>query len=361
VTRVHVDLGARSYDVVVGDKALAEIPEVLAGRARIAVVTQPQVAAACSAALDESLATLDARTATFTIGDGEEHKTLATIEQLTRDFTRFGIRRNDAVVALGGGMVGDVAGFAAAVHYRGVAIVQVPTTLLAMVDASIGGKTAVNLPEGKNLVGAFHQPIAVLADPALLATLPEREYRCGLGEIAKYALLGDDELAALVAQKHSALVARDPATVADAVARSAAIKARYVEADEEERLGLRAHLNYGHTLAHALETVCGYALAHGEAVAVGLVFAAELAGALERIDRTEVDRQRTVVESLGLATRVPEGLTAGELLEVMQRDKKSSGGLTFVLAGPDGLGTVDDPEPAALRAAFAAVGVTEGA
>jgi 5-deoxy-5-amino-3-dehydroquinate synthase len=145
----------------------------------------------------------------------------------------------------------------------------------------------------------------------------------------------------------------------DAVAGCAAIKARYVEADEEERLGLRAHLNYGHTLAHALETVCGYALAHGEAVAIGLVFAAELAGALERIPRREVDRQRAVVARLGLATRVPEPVEAAQLLDVMTRDKKSSGGLTFVLAGADGLGAVDDPPPAALRVAFAAVGVGE--
>jgi len=357
VKRAHVDLGTRSYDVVVGDGAIGELATVLAGRARVAVVSQDAIAShhgkRVAAALDAAGATHEF----FLVGDGEDHKTLATVEELCRGFTRFGLRRNDAVVALGGGLVGDVAGFAAAVHYRGVAIAQVPTTLLAMVDASIGGKTAVNIPEGKNLVGAFHQPVAVLADPAVLATLPTREYRCGLGEIAKYALLGDRDLADLVSQRAAQLVAREPAVVAEAVSCSAAIKARYVEADEEERLGVRAHLNYGHTLAHALETVCGYALAHGEAVAIGLVFAAELAGALERIPRREVERQRAVVESLGLATQVPGTVDARQLLAVMARDKKSSGGLTFVLAGADGLGAVDDPDPSALRAAFAVVGV----
>jgi 5-deoxy-5-amino-3-dehydroquinate synthase len=359
--RARVDLASRAYDVVVGDGAIAELATVLAGRARVAVVSQDAIARAQGHRVTGALDAAGAKHEVFAIADGEDHKTLATVEQLCRGFTTWGLRRNDAVVALGGGLVGDVAGFAASVYYRGIAVVQVPTSLLAMVDAAIGGKTAVNLPEGKNLVGAFHQPLAVLADPAVLETLPAREYRCGLGEIAKYALLGDRELAELVANRGDGLVARDPVVVEAAVARSAAIKAQYVEADEEERLGTRAHLNYGHTLAHALETVCGYALAHGEAVAIGLVFAAELAGALERIPRREVDRQRTLVESLGLATRVPANVGADALLAVMTRDKKSSGGLTFVLAGPDGLGPVDDPSPAALRAAFAAVGVATDA
>jgi 3-dehydroquinate synthase len=357
VNRVRVDLGPRSYDVVVGEGAIDELASLVAGRARVAIVSQPAVAVPHGDLVYNALQRVGAYRGTVLFSPGENHKTLAAIEYLCREFTRLGIRRGDAVVALGGGVVGDVAGFAAAVYYRGIAVVQVPTTLLAMVDASIGGKTAVNLPEGKNLVGAFHQPLGVLADPSVLSTLPEREYRCGLGEVAKYALLGDAELAALVTRDAGALVDRKPAVVADAVARCAAIKARYVEADEEERLGIRAHLNYGHTLAHALETVCGYALAHGEAVAIGLVFAVELAGALERIDRAEVERQRAVVASLALPMRVPGDLTSGELLDVMARDKKSSGGLTFVLPGPGGLELVDDPAPAALRAAFAAVGV----
>jgi 3-dehydroquinate synthetase len=231
--------------------------------------------------------------------------------------------------------------------------VQVPTTLLAMVDSAIGGKTGVNLPEGKNLVGAFHQPIAVLADPAVLTTLSDREYRCGLGEIAKYALMGDDFVSAHTA----ALVARDPDVLGDVIARSAAIKAQYVAADELERTGTRAVLNYGHTLAHALETATGHALLHGEAVAIGLVFAAQLAATLERIDHHVVEHHEFLLAALGLPTNAPAGLRADDLIPIMARDKKSGGRLTFMLAGARGIERVDDPDPAAVRKALAAIGV----
>jgi 5-deoxy-5-amino-3-dehydroquinate synthase len=265
----------------------------------------------------------------------------------------WGLLRGDVIIALGGGIVGDTAGFTAASYYRGVDVVQVPTTLLSMVDAAIGGKTGVNLPEGKNLVGAFHQPIGVFADPAVLSSLPEREFRCGLGEVAKYALMDD----ALVPLDAEGLKARDPAVLEDVIARCVAIKARYVEADERERSGVRAALNYGHTLAHALETLTSHALLHGEAVAVGLVFAGRLAGALERIDPHRVALHDDIVASLRLPTTAPRGLRSDDLLAVMARDKKSAGGLTFVLPGPNGIERVDDPDPAAVRKAFAAIGV----
>jgi 3-dehydroquinate synthetase len=221
----------------------------------------------------------------------------------------------------------------------------------------------VNLREGKNLVGAFHQPVAVLADVATLDTLPPREYRSGLGEVAKYALMPDGgRVDAVVASSAAAVVARDPSVLAHLVRECAAIKARVVALDPEERSGVRATLNYGHTLAHALETAGGYELLHGEAVAVGLVFAGALAGALERVDAAAVDRHRTVVESLGLAPGVVGEHDAAALLDVMRRDKKSVGGLTFVLSRTDRDGhttleTVHDPDPRALDAAFAAVGV----
>jgi 3-dehydroquinate synthetase len=287
------------------------------------------------------------------MGDGEDAKTLATIDDLSRRFAQWGLLRGDVVIALGGGVVGDTAGFAAAVYYRGIDVVQVPTTLLAMVDSAIGGKTGVNLPEGKNLVGAFHQPLVVLADPRALATLSEREYRCGLGEIAKYALMGDDFVSAHTA----ALVARDPAVLAGVIARAAEIKARYVAADEFERTGTRAALNYGHTLAHALETATGHALLHGEAVAIGLVFAAQLAATLERIDQHVVLHHEYLVAGLGLPTQAPPGLRADDLVPIMARDKKSAGGLTFMLSGPSGIERVDNPDPAAVRKALAAVGI----
>jgi 5-deoxy-5-amino-3-dehydroquinate synthase len=193
----------------------------------------------------------------------------------------------------------------------------------------------------------------VLTDPAVLGSLPDREYRCGLGEIAKYALMERD----LLPLDAEGLHARDAEVLRDVIVKCAAIKARYVAADEFERTGTRAVLNYGHTLAHALETATDHALLHGEAVAVGLVFAGQLAGALERIDHRAVEEHTAVVEALGLPTVAPPGLRADDLLPIMARDKKSGGGLTFVLAGPSGIERVDDPDPAAVRKALAAVGV----
>jgi 3-dehydroquinate synthase len=289
----------------------------------------------------------------FEMGEGEDAKTLSTVETLSRELAQWGLLRGDLVLALGGGVVGDTAGFAAAVYYRGVDVVQVPTTLLAMVDSAIGGKTGVNLPEGKNLVGAFHQPRGVFVNPTVLATLPDREYRCGLGEIAKYALMGDDFASAHV----DALVRRDPAVLAEVIARCVEIKARVVAADELELTGVRAVLNYGHTLAHALETASGHGLMHGEAVAIGLVFAAQLAAVLERVPPDVAARTETLVQSLGLPTYAPPGLRADDLVTIMQRDKKSGGGLTFVLDGPSGIERVDDPDPDAVRKALAAIRV----
>jgi 3-dehydroquinate synthase len=356
--RVRVDLGARGYDVVIGAACWDDLGPALDGRRRVAIVTQAAVqryAARAAAVLEHA----GIEHTTLVMGDGEDAKSLATVEDLARRLAVWGFLRNDAVVAVGGGVVGDTAGFLASVYSRGVDVLQVPTTLLAMVDAAIGGKTAVNLPEGKNLVGSFHQPRAVLADPAVLATLPDREYCSGLGEVAKYALSGDGELREIVATRAEALCARDPEVLAEVVARCAAAKAAVVAADELERTGVRAQLNYGHTLAHALETAGGYGLLHGEAVAVGLVFAAHLAGALERITPAAVAQHEAVVSALGLPVRAPAGLRAGDLLAIMGRDKKSGGGLTFVLGGPNGIERVDDPDPRALRTAFAAVGVED--
>ena len=352
LTRVPVDLPARRYDVLVGPGAIGELARVLATRRRVAVVTQPGIQHV--AIVESALVGAGIEHAVFTMGDGEDAKSLATAERLSREFAAWGLLRGDAVVAVGGGVVGDTAGFVAAIYHRGVDVVQVPTTLLAMVDAAIGGKTAVNIPEGKNLLGAFHQPIAVLSDPAVLATLPERQYRCGLGEVAKYALIDDD---VEIRTAGPAIAAREPHAVERAIARCAAIKARFVVADELERSGVRAVLNYGHTLAHALETATGHALLHGEAVAVGLVFAAHLAGALERIPPSVVAAHTELVGSLGLPTRAPGGLRRDDLLAIMGRDKKASGGLTFVLAGPKGIERVDDPDRAAIGKAFAAIGV----
>jgi 5-deoxy-5-amino-3-dehydroquinate synthase len=275
----------------------------------------------------------------FTIGDGEPAKSLATVEDLCRAWSRWGLTRADQVVAVGGGVVTDTAGFAAAVYHRGVGVVHVPTTLLGMVDAAIGGKTGVNLPEGKNLVGAFWQPTAVLCDTDALGTLPERERRSGLGEMAKYHFLTGEDLSA------QPLVPRIAACVR--------IKAAVVAADEREDLSAgtrgRAILNYGHTLAHALETAGRYDLRHGEAVAIGLVYAAELAAKLGRIDGARVDQHRRVVDAYGLPSFLPPGADPDDLVTLMRRDKKAVHGLTFVLDGPKGIEVVPGVDPGTAR------------
>jgi 5-deoxy-5-amino-3-dehydroquinate synthase len=352
------------YDVTIGAGAgaLAELSRVVGDRANV-VVSQAAVFGAHGAALKAALG--GSEPWVELVADGEDAKSFATVEGLCRTFADGGLPRGGVVVAFGGGVVGDTAGFAAAVYHRGVAVVQVPTTLLAQVDAAVGGKTAVNLPEGKNLVGAFHQPLGVVVDTSTLSTLPDAEYRSGLGEVAKYSLMPQGAAVAAVLDADLARVlARDPATLEGLVAECVEIKAAVVGADPEERTGARATLNFGHTFGHALETVAGYTHSHGEAVAVGLVFATHLARSLDRVDDAAVARTEDVLTSLGLPISVgqPEeiglsGVGASELLDVMHRDKKASGGLTFVLPGPAGLESVDDPPASALEAAMRAVGV----
>jgi 5-deoxy-5-amino-3-dehydroquinate synthase len=260
---------------------------------------------------------------TVIIGQGESTKSLVTIDALSQEFADMGVTRNDVIIGVGGGMVTDIAGFAASTWHRGTPVVHVATSLLAMVDAAIGGKTGVNLPQGKNLVGAFWQPSAVFCDLDTLASLPERELRCGLGEVAKYHFLTGDDLLAL--------------SLDERVARCVGIKGSFVEQDERES-GKRAFLNYGHTLAHALETVGQHQLAHGEAVAIGLIFAARLARALGRIDDARVDYHELVVgQTYSLQTRMPAGLDVDQLMAAMARDKKALNGLTFILDSPQGL------------------------
>ncbi len=361
--RVPVPLAPpeQAYDVVVGIDVLPDVPGLLDSYARVAVVTQRALADPAQRLVDGFRAA-GAEAAVFFMGDGEEAKCLATVERLCRELAAWGLLRSDAVVALGGGVVGDTAGFTAATYHRGVTIAHAPTTLLAQVDAAIGGKTAVNLPEGKNLVGAFHQPRVVVADVATLATLPVEELRAGLGEVAKYALMPEGTaVRALVEARADEIMARDENALVEVVAACARIKAVVVADDPQERSGRRAMLNYGHTLGHALETVGEYELRHGEAVAIGLVFADALAHALGRLDATERDAHRALVRSLGLPDAVPAGVAGGdELLASMRRDKKATGGLTFVLPGAGGLEMVEDPPPAALAEAFAAVGVRAG-
>jgi 5-deoxy-5-amino-3-dehydroquinate synthase len=315
IHRVDVRLPGREYPVLIGHGAVNQINQVLPPAARRAIiVTQEGIPANF---------TLPIESKTVVIGQGETAKSLATIEDLSQQFAEMGITRQDVIIGVGGGMVTDVAGFAAATWHRGTPVVHVATSLLAMVDAAIGGKTGVNLPQGKNLVGAFWQPSAVICDLDFLSTLPERELRCGLGEVAKYHFLTGDDLLSL--------------SLDERVARCVSIKGAFVEQDERES-GKRAFLNYGHTLAHALETVGNHQLAHGEAVAIGLIFAARLARALGRIDDARVDYHELVVgQTYSLQTRMPAGLDIDALLAAMARDKKALNGLTFILDSPQGL------------------------
>ena len=332
--RVRVELGGRGYDVVIGDGARRELAGVVSATVptatRAAVVTQSPVGVDVEPGVPFDL---------FTVPDGEGAKTLEVVEELCRGFARAGLRRSDVVVAVGGGVVTDLAGFAAAAFNRGTAYVNVATTLLAQVDAAIGGKTGVNIPEGKNLVGAFWQPRAVLCDTEVLSTLPPREWASGRGEMAKYAFLtgvtGADR-----APDASLLNLELPAQVAEC----AAIKAAVVASDEREG-DRRMILNYGHTLAHALEASAfgpdgGWDLRHGEAVAVGLVFAALLARRLGRIDDQRVELHRRVVGGFDLSPRLPGAVDPDRLVSFMAPDKKAQHDLTFVLDGPDGVEVV---------------------
>jgi 5-deoxy-5-amino-3-dehydroquinate synthase len=313
VIRVPVPLPDQPYEVLVGAGARHRLLEVLpVGAERAAVVTQADIGVPVDPGVEHEV---------FLLDDGEEAKSLESVEELCRRFSRWGLTRRDVVVTVGGGVVTDTAGFAAAVYHRGVQVLHVPTTLLGQVDAAIGGKTGVNLPEGKNLVGAFWQPSAVLCDTEVLASLPPREYTSGLGEMAKYHFLTGTDMAGLPLDER--------------VAECVRIKAELVVRDATEH-GERALLNYGHTLAHALETAGAYDLRHGEAVAIGLVFAACLARGLERIDDDRVAEHRRVIEGYGLPTTVDGGLDPGALVDLMRRDKKAFDGLTFVLDGPRG-------------------------
>jgi 5-deoxy-5-amino-3-dehydroquinate synthase len=322
----------RSYPVLVGPQAAEELASVLpSGVQRVAIVTQPDIPVAVDPGVDHRI---------FPIPNGETAKALSTIEELCRAFATWGLTRGDAIVGVGGGVVTDVAGFAAASYHRGLPVVHVATTLLAQIDAAIGGKTGVNLPEGKNLIGAFWQPAAVLCDTSTLDTLPTREMRCGLGEMAKYHFLGGDDLADLAFDQQ--------------VARCVEIKADIVAADERDA-GRRAILNYGHTLGHAIETTGHYDLRHGEAVAIGLVYAAELSQALERIDSDRVAEHRKIVDGYGLPSSLPEGAQADDLMAAMARDKKAVDGLTFALDGPTGIEVVANIDPGLVRDTLDAV------
>lgn len=344
VSNVRVDLAERSYEIAIGPGVIQQAGAALraAGARRAVVIADSGVLSNHAITLEGALRHAGVDSFTIPVPSGESSKSAAEAGRLWEILAAAAIDRQTHLVAVGGGVVGDLAGFVAATFARGLAVWQVPTTLVAQVDSAIGGKTGINLQGGKNLVGAFWQPRGVLADIETLVTLPEREFTSGLAEVVKYGMILDAELFGWLEEHADAVHLRRPEDLAHIVRRSVELKASVVERDEHERTGLRAILNYGHTFAHAYETACGYGrLLHGEAVAIGMADAADLAVRLGRIPAELAVRQERLLEALRLPIRLPAGPlpTADELMAVMARDKKSlHGSLRFVL--PDALGSV---------------------
>ena len=348
---LFVGLGDRSYPIRIGSDILNQAGGALMSVAfprRLAVVANPKVGALYAEPLLAALGAAGYRAELLLLPDGEEYKTLETLNQLYEMLIRGNYDRHCGLVALGGGVIGDLVGFAAATYLRGVPFVQVPTTLLAQVDSSVGGKTGVNHPLGKNLIGAFYQPQLVLIDVATLKTLPPRELAAGLAEVVKYGVICDRDFFAWLQQQAPALLALDRAALERAVKRSCQIKANVVESDEKES-SLRAILNYGHTFGHAVETLAGYGrFRHGEAVAVGMVVAAQLSCRLGRCTAADVAAIRSLLESFQLPV-CPPALPLADYLEAMGRDKKvKDGRLRFILnlgIGACEITDITDPEP----------------
>jgi len=355
---VRVELAERAYDIQIGSGTLGAAGEFVTTRCpsarHVVVITDKNVESVHAAEVIRSCAASELRIDQVVLEPGEATKSILQADQLWRVLLEFGTDRKSVVAAVGGGVVGDLAGFIAATYARGIAFVQFPTTLLAQVDSSVGGKVGVNLPGAKNMVGAFWQPHGVVIDIAALLTLPDREYRSGLAEVVKYGVILDEPFFDFLAANVDAINARQTDVLGQIVARCCQLKADVVQADEREESGVRAVLNYGHTYCHALEAVTGYGTyLHGEAVAIGMLCASRLAESLGRIDAAATRRQYDLLVALKLPVEVPD-LDRQQLIDAMQHDKKTvAGQLRFVL--PTRLGHVElvDGVPAdQARAAF---------
>ena len=346
---IEVALGDRAYPIHVGQGLLDALPELLIGQSvsRVAVVTNPTVAGLLLARVQSALARAGLPVVVIVVPDGEAHKTLATWAAVHDQLLAARLDRKSAILALGGGVVGDIAGFAAATYQRGIALIQVPTTLLSQVDSSVGGKTGVNHPLGKNMIGAFYQPRLVVVDTSTLATLPERELRAGLAEVIKYGLIRDRDFFSWLEGNMPALLAREPEALAHAIEVSCRHKAEVVANDETEQ-GERALLNLGHTFGHAIEAGLGYGTwLHGEAVAAGTVLAARLSARLGWISDLDVDRIVRLFAAAGLPVQAPP-FGADRYLELMSHDKKVvSGNLHLILLREVGMALATAQAPIA--------------
>ena len=359
---VDVALGDRAYDIVIGRDVLPSlgqrIKELRPG-ARTAIVTDRTVAAHWLSKTEAALAEAGVASSHIVVGEGEASKSYAVLQDVCEALIAAKIERNDLVIALGGGVIGDLAGFAAAIVRRGVDFVQVPTSLLAQVDSSVGGKTGINSPHGKNLIGSFHQPVLVVADTAVLDTLSPRQFRAGYAEVAKYGVLGDEAFFTWLEENHTEIFSGGSARE-HAISTSCRAKAAVVARDEREN-GERALLNLGHTFGHALEAATGFSdrLFHGEGVSVGMVLAAEFSAELNMIPATDAQRVERHLAAVGLPTRLQdiagfqqEGLAdADALMALMAQDKKvKRGRLTFILLEKVGKAVIaNDVDPSAVR------------
>lgn len=354
---VRVNLAERSYDIEIGSGNIEHAGRFLGRRGEVShavVITDENVQQPHAIRVAESLAEESIEVDVVAVEPGEPTKSVDMAAGLWQGMLELGADRKTVVVACGGGVVGDLAGFIAATYARGIRLFQVPTSLLAQVDSSVGGKVGVNLPEAKNMVGAFLQPRGVLIDTATLETLPAREYRAGLGEVVKYGVILDAELFEYLEAHAAGLLGRDHDVLVHVIARCCRLKADVVEKDEREESGLRAVLNYGHTFAHPLEALAGYGeILHGEAVSIGMLCASRLAERLGRVDARFTRRQRELLETLGLPVEMPD-LDRDQILATMTHDKKvQHGHLRFVL--PTRMGHVElvgDVDPADVRAAL---------
>ena len=342
--RLPVSLGDRSYEIEIAAGLIASgrgakaIADLFRGH-RVCLVTHPKLAPLYAVPLENGLKAQGIETALVQIPPGEHRKNLATVAKLYDAFLAARLDRKCGIVAVGGGVLGDMAGFAAATFLRGIDFVQVPTTLLAQVDSSVGGKTGVDVPQGKNLVGAFHQPRCVLIDPDTLHTLPPRELRSGLAEVVKYGIIYDSDFFDRLTKAVPRLLRRDPNALADAIARSCEIKAEVVSQDETEQ-GLRAILNFGHTIGHALEAVTKYRVyTHGEAIAIGMVIESRLGERIAVTPPGTTDIIARTFQSAGLPTVWPAEIDTDAILQAAQTDKKTvAGRLKFLI--PQRIGAV---------------------
>ena len=352
-TRIRVGEGSDSaYDVVIGTGLLGELPGLLGSGVERVLVVHPIALRAAGEALCDVLGAQGFSAFIAEVPDAEKAKSAEVAVSLWAVLGKSGFTRSDAIVGVGGGTVTDLAGFVAATWLRGIKVVHVPTTLLAMVDAAVGGKTGINTAEGKNLVGAFHPPAGVLCDVATLETLPPDDFVSGMAEVIKCGFIADPAILDLVEADPEAVSRCDGPAVRELIERSVLVKARVVSEDLRES-GLREILNYGHTFAHALEQVEGYSWRHGAAVSVGMVYAAELARLAGRLDESVVKRHRSVLASVGLPTTY-RGDRWPELLEAMKRDKKSRGSLLrfVVLDAVAEPGRLEGPDESLLQAAY---------